>query len=384
MAKVITSRRFHRKNTWGKQQSHYRVTKESHAHFSEFIDSKTPLTVSAFLYLRLCAFWSLWGLSVNRSFLLAALLSVSTLCAHAQNASQALSFVVPYPAGGPLDTSAHLLASSAQKSLGAITVLNKPGEGGMKGVDLIAKAKPQDNMIVMGAVATHAVLPHLNSSISYNAEKDFKPILLVARVPNVLVMSKARAEALNLQSTQDLLAYIKANPGALKMGSAGKGSIGHIAGEVFKSLVNLRIDNQLFEGATATQKALLDGQVDMVFDNLASALPMIESGKLLALSVTSLGRNMTLPKVPPMNEAVPGFDLVTWFGIFAPASLPDQDAQRYALAFKAALNDPLYQSQYRKMGIAQEDMQLRAFSDFVSREGRKFQFLIRATKIKAG
>lgn len=319
---------------------------------------------------------------MKRSLLLAALLSASSLCAYAQNAAQSLSFVVPYPAGGPLHTSAQLLADGAQQNLGNIAVVNKPGAGGATGVEWVAKAKPQDNLVVMGAVATHAVLPHLGNALGYDIDKDFKPLLLVARVPNVLVMTKERAEQLKLQSTSDLVAYAKANPDTLKIGSAGKGSIGHIAGEMFKSLANLRMSNQLYEGASATQKALLNGEVDMVFDNLASALPLIESGKLQALSVTTLGRNVALPKTPPMNDAVPGFDVTTWFGVFAPASLPDKDAQKYVQAFQTALSEPKYRAQYQKMGIAPEDMRLKEFSEFVKRENRKFQFLISATKIK--
>ena len=321
---------------------------------------------------------------MKRSLLLAALLSASAFASYAQNASLPLSFVVPYPAGGPLDTSAHLLAQGAQQNLGSITVTNKPGAGGVKGVELIAKARPQENLVVMGAVATHAVLPHLGTPPGYDVYKDFKPLILVARVPNVLVITKARAAELKLQNTSDLVAYIKANPNQLKIGSAGNGSIGHISGEMLKSLANLRLLTVQFEGTSAAQKALLKGDVDMVFDNLASALPLIASGELVALSVTTPARNVALPNVPSVNEAVPGFDVATWFGIFAPANLPDKDAQKYASAFQAALADPRYREQYRKMGIAQEDMRLQEFAEFVKRENRKFQFLISATKIKAG
>ena len=320
---------------------------------------------------------------MKRSLLLAAFLYSTAFAASAQNANSPLSFIVPYPSGGPLDTSAHLLANSAQQSLGAITVTNKPGAGGIKGVELIAKAKPQENLVVMGAVATHAVLPHLGAPLSYDVYKDFKPLILVARVPNVLVITKARAAELKIQSTSDLVAYIKANPNQLKMGSAGNGSIGHISAEMLKSLANLRLPNVQFEGASAAQKALLKGDVDMVFDNLASALPLVASGELVALSVTTPARNVALPQVPSVNESVPGFDVATWFGVFAPASLPDKDAQKYATALQAALSNPSNRAQFRKMGIAAEDMRLQEFSEFVKRENRKFQFLISATKIKA-
>lgn len=319
---------------------------------------------------------------MTRSVLLAALLCGSACAAWAQNASQPLTFVVPYPPGGPLDTSAHLLAQGASQALGEITVTNKPGAGGATGAALIAHAKPQENLVVMGAVATHAVLPHLGTT-QYDAQKDFKPLILVARVPNVLVMKASRAEQLGIHSTSSLVAYMKAHPGALKMGSGGTGSIGHIAGEMLKSLANLQMQNLPYAGAAPAQKALLGGDVDLVFDNLASALPLIHSGQLLALSVTTSARNLALPKVPSVNEEVPGFDVATWFGVFAPASLPDKDAQKYAQAFQTALSNPQLKGQYQKMGIAPEDMRLQELAYFVKQESRKFQFLINAIKIKA-
>ena len=320
---------------------------------------------------------------VKRSVTLAAVLSGFMLAASAQNASQPLTFVVPYPAGGPLDTSAHLLAQGAQKQLGAITVANKPGAGGATGAALVAHAKPQENMVLMGAVATHAVLPHLGSAVQYDAQKDFKPLILVARVPNVLVMKKSRADQLGIKTTSEMVAYIKGHPGSLKMGSGGNGSIGHISGEMLKSLANLQMPSVPYAGAAPAQKALLGGEIDVVFDNLASALPLVQSGELLALAVTTSDRNVALPQVPPVNEAVPGFDVSTWFGVFAPASLPDQDAQKYAYAFQGALTDPRFKAEYLKMGIAPEDMCLKELSHFVSQEGRKFQFLINTIKIKA-
>ncbi|GAB2456499.1 tripartite tricarboxylate transporter substrate binding protein [Comamonas humi] len=319
---------------------------------------------------------------MRRLFLTGALLYGMAACALAQNASQPLTFVVPYPAGGPLDASAKLLAEGAKSALGSITVANKPGAGGATGAALIAQAKPGENLVVMGAVATHAILPWL-SKLPYDAQKDFKPLILVARVPNVLVMTKARAQALNLKSTADVVAYLKAHPNGLSMGSGGHGSIGHIAGEMLKTLANLQMNNRPYAGAAPAQKALLGGEVDLVFDNLASALPLIKSGELVALSVTTPDRNIALPNVRSVNEEVPGFDVATWFGVFAPASLPDADAKRYALAFQDALTDPRFKGEYQKMGIAPEDMRLQELAQYVKQEGRKYQFLIKATRIQA-
>ncbi len=304
------------------------------------------------------------------------------LGAQAQTPSAPLTIVVPYPAGGPLDKSAHILATAAQGKLGAIKVDNKPGAGGNVGADLVAKAPAGGNLLLMGAVATHAVNPWLYKSFPYDPIKDFTPIALVARTPNVLVMSADQAKALNIHTTADLVKYLKAHPDQLKYGSGGNGSIGHIAGEMFKSLTNTRMPHTPFQGAGPALKALQEGGVGVVFDNLASSLPLIQSGKLKALGVTSLSNDGALPGVPSINSEVPGFNVSTWFGLFAPASLPADAAQKYAAAFSAAMGSPTVKDQFKKMGLDPEELTLGGFGAFVKSEHGKYGFLIKAAKIK--
>lgn len=306
--------------------------------------------------------------------------SVAT-AAVAQNAAAPLTIVVPYPAGGPLDTSARILAEGAAQ-LGAIKVVNKPGAGGTTGANEVAKAPKTDNQLLMGAVATHAVNPWLYKNFPYDALKDFKPIVLVARTPNVLVVNADQAAKLGIRSTPDLVQYLKKNPDQVKYGSGGNGSIGHISAEMFKSLTNTKMGHTPFQGSKPALAALEAGQVLMVFDNLASALPQIKSGKLLALGVTTLSRDDELPNVPSINDSVQGFNVSTWFGLFAPAALPDADARRYATAFMSAMQSPAGLAKFKKMGIDPEDLTLDAFSRFVRSENSKYEFLIRAAKIK--
>ena len=300
----------------------------------------------------------------------------------AQNASAPMTLIVPYPAGGPLDTSARLIAEGASADLGKITVENKPGAGGGTGADMVAKAPKTSNMVVMGAVATHAVNPWLYKNFPYDALKDFKPIVLVARTPNVLVMNAAQAKELNIGTTTELVKYLKTHPDQLKYGSGGNGSIGHIAAEMFKSLTNTRMAHQPFQGSTPALKALQAREVALVFDNLASSLALIRSGELKALGVTSLGPDESLPNVPTINEEVQGFNVVTWFGLFAPASLPDADARRYADAFEGSMQSAKGKAGLKKMGIAPEELRLESFQRFVESENHKYGFLIRAAKIK--
>ncbi len=318
----------------------------------------------------------------RRDYLLSALLSCVTLAAQAQNSLAPMALVVPYPAGGPLDTSARILAAGASAQLGPIAVENKPGAGGGTGADLVAKAAKTANMVLMGAVATHAVNPWLYKRFPYDPIKDFKPLVLVARTPNVLVMNAEQATRLNIGTTTDLVKYLKAHPDQLQYGSGGNGSIGHIAAEMFKSLTNTRMAHHPFQGSSPALKALQAQQVDLVFDNLASSLPLIQAGKLKALGVTSLGRDESLPNVPSINDEIQGFNVVTWFGLFAPASLPDADAQRYAGAFSAAMQSPAGKEKFKKMGITPEELSLDGFSRFVRAEHSKYGFLIKAAKIK--
>ncbi len=315
------------------------------------------------------------------SLIAAMLLSLATV-AQAQNPAAPLTIVVPYPAGGPLDTSARIVAEGASAQLGPIVVENKPGAGGGTGADLVAKSPPAANRVLMGAVATHAVNPWLYKAFAYDPLKDFKPLHLVARTPNVLVMNAEQARALNIATTSDLVQYLKKHPDQLRYGSGGNGSIGHISAEMFKSLTNTRMAHQPFQGSSPALKALQAGDVALVFDNLASSLPLIQAGKLKALGVTSLGRDEALPNVPSINDAVQGFNVVTWFGLFAPATLPDAEARRYATAFSAAMQSPAGREKFKKMGIAPEDMVLDDFARFVRSEHSKYGFLIKAAKIK--
>lgn len=316
-----------------------------------------------------------------RSNLLCLFIASLATAALAQNPSAPLTIVVPYPAGGPLDTSAHIVADGATQ-LGTIKVENKPGAGGTTGANMVAKAPSTSNQILMGAVATHAVNPWLQKNFPYNALKDFKPIALVARTPNVLVINADQAAKLGVRTTADLVQYLKKNPDQVKYGSGGNGSIGHISAEMFKSLTNTKMGHTPFQGSKPALAALEAGQVLMVFDNLASALPHIKSGKLLALGVTTLSSDEALPQVPSINDSVQGFNVSTWFGLFAPASLPDVDARRYAAAFTSAMHSPAGLAKFKKMGITPEELTLDGFAQFVRSENSKYEFLIRAAKIK--
>lgn len=311
---------------------------------------------------------------------------VATGPVFAQSASQAsayparpIRFIVPYPPGGPLDTMARALADKLRAPLGQpVIVENRSGAGGNIGADLAAKSRPDGYTLVMGAVATHAINPSLFPNIPYDAIKDFTPITLVASVPNVLVMNPEAATRLHIHTLQDLIAYARAHPGRLNMGSGGNGSAGHLAGELLKVRAQVFAAHIPYPGAVPAQLALLGDQTDFMFDNLASAAPLIQAGKLKALAVTTATRSTLLPEVPTVQQAgIADFDLGTWFGVFAAADTPDDIVQRLNHQFSAALRSPDIRLKLAAMGSDAQPTSPAAFAALVRADMKKYAEIVR-------
>jgi tripartite-type tricarboxylate transporter receptor subunit TctC len=295
-----------------------------------------------------------------------------------------IRLIVPYPAGGPLDAMARALADRAKDALGTVLVENKPGAGGNIGADAVAKSPPDGTTIVMGAVATHAINPWLYSKIPYDALRDFTPITLVAQVPNVLVMNTETAQRLNIASVGDLVQHAKRNPGRLNYGSGGNGSAGHLAGEMFKTRAGVFMVHIPYAGGAAAQLALLSGQVDLNFDNLATAAANIRAGKLRALAVTTAKRSSAMPEVPTMMEAGRGvglsdFQIDTWFGLFGPAQLPAETTQRLNRAFVDAMQSPEMKARASTMMAELSPMTPDQFAAFVRAEHAKYGAVVKAS-----
>jgi tripartite-type tricarboxylate transporter receptor subunit TctC len=318
----------------------------------------------------------------RRDLIAATVACVSTLATAQQ--SRPIRLVVPYPAGGPLDIAARALADKVRDSLGGVFVDNRPGAGGNLGADIVAKAAPDGNTIVMGAVATHAINPWLYRKLPYDALADFTPITLVAQVPNVLVMNTDTAERLHIASVRDLVAYARAHPGRLNYGSGGNGSAGHLAGEMFKTQARLFMVHIPYAGASAAQLALVSGQVDLNFDNLAAAAANIRSGKLRALAVTAARRSSAMPDVPTMAQAasdlgLAGFDIQTWFGVFGPAHLPAAVTARLNRAFVDALNSVEVKARLATLMAEAAPSTPEAFARFVRAEHAKYERVVKAS-----
>jgi tripartite-type tricarboxylate transporter receptor subunit TctC len=316
----------------------------------------------------------------RRRFTLAALASACSP-AFAQS-PKPIRLVVPYPPGGPLDIVARALADKVKDSLGTVIVDNKPGAGGNLGADLVAKSAPDGHTIVMGAVATHAINPWLYTRMPYDALRDFTPLTGVAQVPNVLVMNPQTAARLKIASVADLVAYAKANPGKLNYGSGGNGSAGHLAGEMFKSQAGVFMVHIPYGGGNPAQLALLSGEVDLTFDNLASASANIKAGKLKALAVTTAKRAKAMPELPAIAEALAGFDVNTWFGLFGPAGLPADQTQRLNKAFTEALASPELQARLTTLMAEPMPLTPQQFGKFVKRENAKYEKVVKASGAK--
>ncbi|MBP7668261.1 MAG: tripartite tricarboxylate transporter substrate binding protein [Burkholderiaceae bacterium] len=252
------------------------------------------------------------------ALLLCALTATTATSALAQGfPNKPIRMVVTFPAGGAPDILSRLFADKAQ--LGQpVVVDNVPGAGGNIGADRVAKAAPDGHTLVMGTVGTHSINGALYSKMPYDMVKDFTPVAHVASAPNLLVVNND----LPVKTVAELIAYLKANPNKLSFGSPGIGSSVHVSGELFKSLTGTTMQHVPYKGRQFAIPDLVGGQIQLMFDNMPSALPMAKEGKIRAVAQTTAKRSAAAPDVPTVGETVPGFEATTWFAVFAPAGTP--------------------------------------------------------------
>ena len=216
----------------------------------------------------------------------------------------------------------------------------------------------------------------------YDAARDFAPITQMLRVPNVLVMNKETAQRLHIQSLADFVRYAKAHPGQLNFGSGGNGSAGHLAGEMFKRAAGIFAVHIPYNGGNPAQLALLSAQVDFNFDNLATAAPNIQSGKLKALAVTTAQRSSALPEIPAMGETLKGFEIDTWWGLVAPAGTPREVIERLNKAFTAALQAPETRSRFGVLMAEPVATTPEQFAAFMKQELHRYERVVKASGAK--
>lgn len=233
--------------------------------------------------------------------------------------SKPVKMIVPYAAGGTTDVLARIVADKLTQGLGQTVVIEyKPGAGGTIGADAAAKSPADGYTMVMGAPGSHSTATSLYAKLPYDPVKDFAPIVHVANVPNSIVVHPSLA----VKSVPELIAYARTRPGELTYGSAGTGATTHLTGELFALLANVKLTHIPYKGSGQAMVDLLGGQIQMMFENLPGAATQIRSGKIRGLAVTSLRRSAAFPDLPAVSETLPGFEVVAWFALFAPAGTP--------------------------------------------------------------
>jgi tripartite-type tricarboxylate transporter receptor subunit TctC len=326
--------------------------------------------------------------SIHRRHLLmgaGAWLAPAALFAQAAWPAKPVRIVVPFAPAGTTDILARALAPELGKAFGQTFIIdNKPGAGGNLGADAVAKSAPDGYTLLMGTVGTHAINAALYPKMPYDPVRDFVPIVLVAGVPNVLVMNPAKAEADKIRSVADLIRYARANPGKLNMASSGNGTSIHLSGELFKSMTGTYMLHFPYRGSGPALLDLMGGTMDLMFDNLPSALPQIKAGKLKALAVTSAQRSAALPDVPTVAEAGPlkGYEASSWFGLFAPSGTPADIVARIQQETARALQSPALKERLLAQGAIPGGQSPAEFAKFIAAETTKWAQVVKVSGAK--
>jgi tripartite-type tricarboxylate transporter receptor subunit TctC len=293
--------------------------------------------------------------------------------------------VVPFAPGGTTDILARALAPELSRVFGQQFIVdNKPGAGGNVGAEQVAKSAPDGYTLLMGTVGTHGINQSLYPKLPFDPIKDFAPVTLVAGVPNVLVMNPAKAEAEKINNVADLIRYAKAHPGKLNMASSGNGTSIHLSGELFKSMTGTFMLHFPYRGSGPALLDLIGGTMDLMFDNLPSAMPQIKAGKLKALAVTSAQRSAALPDVPTIAEAGPvkGFDASSWFGLLAPAGTPAEIVNRVQQESAKALGTPALKERLLAQGAIPSGMPPAEFAAYIAAETKKWAQVVKVSGAK--
>ncbi len=296
-----------------------------------------------------------------------------------------VKIIVPFAPGGTTDILARAMAPELAKALGQpFVVENRAGAGGNLGADAVAKSPPDGYTLVMGTVGTHAINKALYPKMPYDSQKDFAPITLVAGVPNVMVMSTDKAASLGIGSVADFIKYAKANPGKLSMASSGNGTSIHLAGELFKSMTGTFMTHIPYRGSGPALLDLMGGNVDVMFDNLPSAMPQIKGGKLKAFAVTSAQRSAALPDAPTIAEAgnLKGFDASSWFGLLAPAGTPPDIVNRIQQEVTRLLGSAAIKEKLLAQGAIPGGNTPQQFADFINAEHVKWAQVVKVSGAK--
>ena len=312
---------------------------------------------------------------------LVACICVLPLTAFAQSyPSKPIRLVVPFPPAGATDILSRELARQLSERLKQqVIVDNRPGAGGTLGSDIVAKSAPDGYTIQMATSSTHSIGPSLNPKIPYNAQTDFTPIAHVANSVNVLLI----APNVKANNVGELTALLRSSPAQFNYGSSGNGTIVHLTGELFKSMTGTYVVHIPYRGTALVIPDMMSGQIHLLFDNIASAMPHLKDGKLRAIAVTSIKRSPLLPALPPVADTVPGFESIVWFGVFGPRGMPADVSQRLNGEINIVLKSPEFLERLRVLGYDAAGGTAADFARVVATDTAKWAKLIKERKITA-
>lgn len=313
--------------------------------------------------------------------LAAAGLAGTALAGHAQSGwpAKPVTLIVPFPAGGGTDAFARPLSAQFSKLTGKQLIIdNRGGAGGTLGASIAAKAHPDGYTLFMGAVH-HTIAPSMYPKLDYDIEKDFAPLVLVANVPQVLVVNPKKIPG----DFKAFMAYLRQNPGKLNYGSAGSGTSHHLAGELFKQQTKTFITHIPYRGAGPALQDLISGNVDMMFDGLGSSAAHIKGGRIKALMVSGPKRNPAFPDVPCAAElGLPDYTVTTWYGIWAPKGTPaDVQARAVEEIRKAGMTDEA-KAVWANQGAEFGNLTPQQFGQFVSAEVKRWANVVKLSGAK--
>lgn len=295
--------------------------------------------------------------------------------------SKPVKYIVPFSTGGVSDGVARLIAQKLGERLGQPVVIeNRPGVSGIVGTQAAARSPADGYTLMGGTITTHAVNPFFNDNLGYDPVKDFAPVNLVGMVSNVLVVPAGS----RFNSVAEITAELKAKPESLTYGTAGAGTSQHLSGQLYQSLTGTRLRQISYKGGSQAMVDLVGGQIDMVFETVAAARPMIDGKRVKVLGVTSKKAVPSLPGVPSLDEAgVTGFEMQSWQGVFAPVGTPKPIVERLGKEIAAIVASPDTQERLRNLGVEPDGRTAEPFAAFQRAEIAKWEKVIRDARIQA-
>ena len=288
--------------------------------------------------------------------------------------TKTVKFIVPFPPGGPVDTTARAFAAKLTEYWGHTAIIeNRAGAGGIVGAEA-AKNSPADGYTVFVCSIHHSVLPSLNPRLTYDIEKDFAPVTFAAKFPIILVVH----ESVPAKSVAELIAYAKKNPGKLSFSSSGNGGGTHLAGELFKMMAGVDMLHVPYKGSAPAMSDLLGGQVQLMFADAPSALPHIKSGRLRALGVGNPQRSALAPEIPTIAESgLRGYESYSWAGVVIPAATPKDIVVKMNADIVKALNDPGVKQRLLDAGAEANPGTPEQFAKFIRAEIVKYTKVVK-------